>query len=241
MKKLQGFTLMEMVIAMVILAIIMVGIGSYIEAGVKGYSSTVDRERLQSEARFLLARMTREIRHAAPNSLSVSDTLGSECLSFYPIIGSAAYYDNLPNNSHSLNISTFDDAKKWNSSDKIAVGFIDPQQYEKSDINFATLSDDKDNLLTLTVSSPITTSSPAHRLYLYQDKISYCISGTKIFRTANEQPPVMMAQNVSQFKPKVEEVGLNSNAIALIGLQFKDPSSQEVANYNHSVQVLNAL
>ncbi|MFB1077803.1 prepilin-type N-terminal cleavage/methylation domain-containing protein, partial [Photobacterium damselae] len=34
MKKLQGFTLMEMVIAMVILAIIMVGIGSYIEAGV---------------------------------------------------------------------------------------------------------------------------------------------------------------------------------------------------------------
>ncbi|HIF9397382.1 TPA: PulJ/GspJ family protein [Photobacterium damselae] len=241
MKKLQGFTLMEMVIAMVILAIIMVGIGSYIEAGVKGYSSTVDRERLQSEARFLLARMTKEIRHAAPNSLSVSDTLGSECLSFYPIVGSAAYYDNLPNNSYSLNISTFDDAKKWNRGNKIAVGFIDPQQYEKSDINFATLSDDKDNLWSLTVSSPITTSSPANRLYLYKNKISYCLLNSTIVRMTDNKTPIVMAQNVSQFKPEVEVAGLSSNAIALIGLQFKDPSSQEVANYNHSVQVLNAL
>ncbi|MGI2797848.1 prepilin-type N-terminal cleavage/methylation domain-containing protein [Photobacterium damselae subsp. damselae] len=241
MKKLQGFTLMEMVIAMVILAIIMVGIGSYIEAGVKGYSSTVDRERLQSEARFLLARMTKEIRHAAPNSLSVSGISGSECLSFYPIIGSAAYYDNLPNNSHSLNISTFDDAKKWNSSDKIAVGFIDPSQYQNSNIVYKGITGKEDSLQEMAISSPITTASPAHRLYLYQDKISYCLGGTKIFRTANGQHPVMMAQNVSQFKPKVEEVGLNSNAIALIGLQFKDLSSQEVANYNHSVQVLNAL
>lgn len=249
----KGFTLLEMVIAMVVLSIIMIGMGSYIAIGVKGYTNTVDRERLQSQARFLIARMTKEIRHATPNSLSISGSVANNnrCLSFYPIVSSAIYYADLPNNDLELNISPFNPDNKmiWgNDGWKVAVGFATAAQYQNSNIVIDSInaanSENKtqaDNLLQLTLSNLITTSSPGKRLYLYQHKISYCQVGNTIVREVNNGDGVLMAENIVNFMPKVQMAGLNSSAIALIGIKFRDPKTNEIADYNHSVQVLNVL
>ena len=246
----RGFTLLEMVIAMVVLSIIMIGMGSYIAVGVKGYTNTVDRERLQSQARFLIARMTREIRHAAPNSLSVAGSKASKdmCLSFYPIVSAAVYYADLPNNSDQLNISALDPQNTaiWKPKDrkhkgwKVAVGFASAEQYKENTIVMSA-AEPLGDLLQLSLTYPITTSSPGKRLYLYQHQISYCQVGNTIQRQVNGNKSVLMATNIELFDPIAQPTGLNSNAIALIGIKFKDPITNETADYNHSVQVLNVL
>ncbi|MEC6815637.1 prepilin-type N-terminal cleavage/methylation domain-containing protein [Photobacterium toruni] len=243
----KGFTLLEMVIAMVVLSIIMIGIGSYIALGVKGYTNTIDRERLQSQARFLVARMTKEIRHAAPNSLIAED----RCIRFYPIVSSAVYYTELPNNSDELNVLAFDPNNKaiWNKTDwSVAVGFASARQYQNNKVTIDSIgaakinnSNKTSNLFQLTLSTPIITSSPGKRLYLYHDQISYCQLGNTIVRKVNNSDGVLMATNIVDFMPKIQTAGLNSSAIALIGIKFSDPKTNEIANYNHSVQVLNVL
>ena len=85
--KTRGFTLIEMVVTMIVGAILVMGIAGFVELGTKGYAQSVDRQRLQTQAQFVLEKMTREVRHALPN-VFVSDGL---CLSFYPIIESGFY------------------------------------------------------------------------------------------------------------------------------------------------------
>ncbi|MBP2700515.1 PilW family protein [Photobacterium lucens] len=240
MTKPRGFTLFEMVIAIVVLSIIMIGIGSYIAIGVKGYTNTVDRERLQSQARFLVARMTKEIRHAAPNSLNAS----GGCLSFYPIIAPAVYYANLPNNSSSIAISPLNYSVNWeNKGNLVAVGFASFEQYQNNTIkvNGIAKPTNANEPYQLSLTSPITTASPGKRLYLYKDKISYCQQGSTIVRRVNDGDGVLMADNIDTFTPEVQSAGLNSSAIALFSIQYLDQRTQEKSDYNHSVQVMNVL
>ncbi len=67
----RGFTLMEMIVTIVVGSFIMLGIAGYVQLGMKGYADTIDRQRIQTQAQFVLEKMTREIRHAVPNSFHV--------------------------------------------------------------------------------------------------------------------------------------------------------------------------
>jgi MSHA biogenesis protein MshO len=86
----RGFTLIEMVITIVIGSIIMLGIAGYIKLGIKGYADSIDRQRVQTEAQFVIEKMSREIRHAVPNSFHEPDGT-SNCLEFVPIEYSGFY------------------------------------------------------------------------------------------------------------------------------------------------------
>ena len=83
----RGFTLIEMVLTMVVCGILVLGIAGFIELGAQGYADSVDRQRLQTQAKFVLEKMTREVRHAVPN-IFVDQ---SNCISFYPIVASGFY------------------------------------------------------------------------------------------------------------------------------------------------------
>nr|WP_321459587.1 type II secretion system protein [uncultured Vibrio sp.] len=88
--KVRGFTLIEMIVTIVIGSIIMLGIAAYLRLGVQGYSDSIARQRLQTQAQFVIEKMSREIRHAVPNSFEV--TQGGRCLSFFPI-SMAGFYN----------------------------------------------------------------------------------------------------------------------------------------------------
>ncbi|TOH24463.1 PilW family protein, partial [Vibrio parahaemolyticus] len=86
----RGFTLMEMIVTIVVGSFIMLGIAGYVQLGMKGYADTIDRQRIQTQAQFVLEKMTREIRHAVPNSFHVPKD-ASQCLEFVPIEYSGFY------------------------------------------------------------------------------------------------------------------------------------------------------
>ncbi len=86
----RGFTLMEMIVTIVVGSFIMLGIAGYVQLGMKGYADTIDRQRIQTQAQFVLEKMTREIRHAVPNSFHVPKGT-TNCLEFMPIEYSGFY------------------------------------------------------------------------------------------------------------------------------------------------------
>lgn len=70
----RGFTLIEMVITIVVGSFIMLGIAGYLQLGAKGYADTIDRQKLQTQAQFVIEKMSREIRHAVPNSFFINES-----------------------------------------------------------------------------------------------------------------------------------------------------------------------
>ncbi|MGI3026741.1 PilW family protein, partial [Vibrio cholerae] len=88
----RGFTLIEMILTIIVGSILVLGIAGFVELGSRGYADTVARQRIQTQAKFVLEKMARELRHAIPNSLAIStDTASQQCLSFYPIVYSGFY------------------------------------------------------------------------------------------------------------------------------------------------------
>ena len=86
-----AFTLIELLLVMVILGILAVSAFSFIGAGVSIYAQGVERQEAVAQARFLITRISKELRHAAPNSLRLScdnDSKGAcnthQCLEFTP-------------------------------------------------------------------------------------------------------------------------------------------------------------
>ncbi len=247
----RGFTLMEMVMTIVIGSILVLGISSYIRLGMTGYVDTVNRQRLQTQAQFVIEKMSREIRHAVPNSFEV--TQDSRCLSFFPISMAGFYrrqgmhnidfilgnldangnsYDTIPDNLRMIiNPTHFDDF--YNSSLGMDVGGI-----EKSDNVFTTNG------------SAFSHDSVGRRFYLFQPQtgVRYCWDSTlqmltrgNISTTAhgeldvNNENPV--AANLSHVAFAYEPHSVHSGGIIHINLKFEQNGESSV--YQHDVQVVN--
>ncbi|MFP3344856.1 prepilin-type N-terminal cleavage/methylation domain-containing protein, partial [Halomonas sp. SIMBA_159] len=76
----RGFTLVELVITLVVLAILALGVTSYLGIGSRMYADAALREQVLGQSRFVAERLVRELRNAVPNSVSFS--LSSNCLQF---------------------------------------------------------------------------------------------------------------------------------------------------------------
>lgn len=70
----RGFTLVEAIVAIVIVGIIGAIVAVFIRAPIQGYADSVARAETSDEADLALRRMAREIRLALPNSVRVSDS-----------------------------------------------------------------------------------------------------------------------------------------------------------------------
>ena len=68
----NAFTLIELLLVMVIIGILAVSAFSFIGAGVSIYSQGAERQEAVAQARFLITRLSKELRHATPNSLRLS-------------------------------------------------------------------------------------------------------------------------------------------------------------------------
>ncbi len=93
-KRMNGFTLMELIIVIILLGVMAVGIAGFITLTTQTYLNVSERDELVSSARFVVERLNREIRNAVPNSIRATpaNALG-QCIEFVPIETSAVYTD----------------------------------------------------------------------------------------------------------------------------------------------------
>lgn len=86
-----GFTMIEMIVAMVIAGVLVVMVAMFIRTPVLGYVESMHRAELTDVADYTLRRMSRELRQALPNSLRIQTTGGITYIEFIATSGGGRY------------------------------------------------------------------------------------------------------------------------------------------------------
>jgi len=199
----RGFTLIEMITTLVILVIVSLGISGFIRSSVQIFADVTEREQLLGDSRFMIERMTREIRDALPNSIRVRGNTNVHCLQFVPIDYSTFYIEApiLPSTNTELTVVAMGDiaGNPYVPDTSSTFAFLYPTRNDDvynaaqnrrqsvtactddgADSSCASL-DDADNITNLTVSGAFATDSPADRLFFGSTTHNYCVRDNAVF------------------------------------------------------------
>ncbi len=225
----KAFTLVELLVTILILAVIGIGLGSYIRVGADIYSDTVNREQILSASRYVIERITRELREAVPNSIRVNRVGSVQCVEFLPILASSTYI-NVPKSPEPLGntIRVVQHGVAGISPNKIIVYPLSSGQIYSDFANqtagrtFAlsslpgvgTAATD----VSLSNSVLFDADSPTERYFLANTAVSYCADSStdQIHRYSNYWPcnaavPTSCGQ---QFPPSSVSGALQSDLMA---------------------------
>lgn len=95
----RGFTLVEMVAVIVLLSFGVVGGVQLFRTLAQSYRDTSTRMQLTQNGRFVIARVSRELREALPGSIRVTAAGGTQCIEWLPIFAASRYFS-LPTTSN---------------------------------------------------------------------------------------------------------------------------------------------
>jgi len=92
-QKQAGFTIVEMVLAIVISGVLAIGIVSFIGDSVDSLTTSANRNKIAASGRIALDRMAMEIHNALPNSIRATTATpgGDQCLEFIPVRAATTY------------------------------------------------------------------------------------------------------------------------------------------------------
>lgn len=187
----RGFTLMEMVVVITILGVVSLAVFSFIGMGTRIYVDATERDQLLSEARFVVERLSRELRNAVPNSIRTrqANSNNSHCIEFVPIKWSGFYLDVpvAPELAASevkvLSLSAESDDYSAASDDRLLVYPITSAKVYNSTasprVQYPVLNiggPDTDDLMTIKLANEalFTTDSPSSRFYIGGQPVAYC-------------------------------------------------------------------
>lgn len=246
----RGFTLIEMIMALVVLGVISLGIGSYLQLGAQGYIDSRDREQIQSQARFAIERMTRELRHAVPNSLALSSD--KKCLTFTPI-AYAGFYTNSSlldvDKLQGIMSSPIQGKKAKVKKHRLVINPVRPEDLtsatRSAEIKRARGRDGQPWQIQLNRTTSFESESASDRFYIYGTDARFCLSGSQLTREVKTtgsrtfSTPVPLAGNIlfdqSQFT--LDHAALYRNQLVHFQLVFSNNGEQ--SQYSHDVQVMN--
>ncbi|MEZ8060696.1 prepilin-type N-terminal cleavage/methylation domain-containing protein [Vibrio splendidus] len=244
--KQRGFTLIEMIVTIVVVAVIGLAIAGFVEYGMKGYVETIDRQKVQVKGQFVVEKMSREISHAVPNSFDSSITPASafaqKCLTFYAIKYSGFYH--LDEATDDLNFIIGQDSPILDADDFLIINPTNYSELEAGSIKRISVSGlvSTNNVFT---ASPVSLSSQsiAQRHYIYDDSasVSYCLVNDTVQNQGLIQRngiTVADSINYAQSNFRYEEPSLQRGGVIHIDLVLEQNS--EVSVYQQDVQVLNA-
>ena len=249
----SGFTLIELVTVILVLSIVSVGVGSYITFGVDIYRDAIGRDRQINESRFVIERLSRELRAALPNSIRVKDS----CIEFVPITASSSYIAApiVPQQSNKVMVVATNNMVL----NKLVIYPLSPGDIYRDPtgtigkvFNVDSKVSGGTNIVELTLTNTVsfTQQAPSQRYFLIENAVSYCADGDKIKRYAGywpqgaQQAPtplangILMAQYQANPNPFVyHQDNLVRNAVVQIDFKF-NYNDESLALY-HEVHIVN--
>ncbi|EKO3707451.1 MULTISPECIES: PilW family protein [Vibrio] len=255
----RGFTLMEMVIAIILLGIVGLFLGNVAGQAMGIAATSSSREALIQQGRFITERLSREIREAVPNSVIVNND--NTCIEFLPIVNSALYSE-LPVEGGPFRLLLIN--KQLTEGQRLVVfprnavellGYplgameeqwarIEAQNFELDETNALTMID-----VVISAENGFSLHSPARRVYIYDNPVAFCYENNRIYRYADYQldrtalqpselgSRVLMAENLSQASFEAAKPQLQRNGLIKIELTFEDRG--EKVEFVHNALIYN--
>ena len=250
----QGVSLIELLMSIVLIGILSSGLFEFVSSSTKGYQLSRDRASLQSQARFVVERIARELRHAVPNSVATFNPIAgqtyAECLIYTPI-KYAGIYEGMIENSNQIKVS-LSTALSWEAGiaeNNIVFNPLKREDFLSGNGPSSSLNSFKiiaasqaDGQLTLSkvpsVSWPQVSDSK--RLYIYNHSVSFCFENQSLVRRVLDgvSRPQVLSKNLlkgSQFRV-LEPSLLQAN---LIHVDYRFSLNEEISVYNQQIQVTN--
>ena len=183
----RGFTLVELVAVIVLLGILSVGASGFIRSAVEIYQDTLRRDDLSQQGRFVVERISRELRNALPGSVRVINSGLTHCVEFIPVEAASIYLSVL-SAAPQDNFQAVDFDFISVSGRKIAVYPVDNADVYSS--GTATLADldsvgseaNNERRINLSAAHRFAQDSPQNRFYIINSPVSFCASEASLVR-----------------------------------------------------------
>lgn len=259
-----GFSLIELVIVIILLAVVAVSMTTLFRDTTESYLQSESRHGMASSARLAIERMGREIREALPNSVRVNGN--NDCVEFVPIVAATRYTD-LPTTSPGTSVTVVEpDASTEISGLNTTNLYVMVIPLNTNEVYNTALAHQAPvtgfsklggNLTQVTISSTrFNRKSPQSRIFFVRQPVSFCVSGNNLnrytdygFNTA--QPAigamgagdlilnrVLLVANGNPVDVFTYDPGtLNRNAILVVDLHLQ--GRNESINLEHEVHVRN--
>lgn len=256
-----GFTLVELVVVIVVLAIMSVGTVQFIRMAVAGFEAGARWSAQADGGRVVIERLARDLRGALPGSVRVNGS----CIEYLPVLGASravALPDSVPGTR--VELIAINPVLE-NLVGRIAVQPLDAASlYGSSSPGPAPLSGaatlgvaGADNVIDATLDSAHRFPPPgvSERIFVVDDPVSYCQSGAVLYRYENygliaAQPlpaalpgalpnrSVLATGLAAVTTPfRVEDGSLTRNAVVQFDLIFG--TGADARRYQHEVQLRN--
>ena len=193
MRRSSGFTLIELMTVVVILAVIGTLGSGYLVSAVQSYRISSERAKLIAQGRQALERMSRELRQALPNSVRV--TGAGNCVEFLPLVAGGNYIGVLPDSSNGAGgVSSFETGGYQLGPGKaryVYVGALAVADVYGGDSGAAisAAEDHSDNILSLSAAHQFTRNSVRRRFFLADNPAAFCFSAAEIRHYADYATP----------------------------------------------------
>ncbi|MGR5268459.1 PulJ/GspJ family protein [Vibrio astriarenae] len=239
--RVRGFTLIEMIVTIIIVAVISLGVAGFLEFGTLGFAQTVERQKLHTQAQFILQKMSRELRHAVPNSIKVEDN----CIGFYPIKYSGFYQLSGASSPYSLDFISGQEGlpTAYAANDFMVINPTSREFVENED-NHIPLDGIEivDSKSQISLDEPLLTESVANRHYITDEAIDYCFDQSNgLLRRKLHKAPEGTGDIVADSIQSMSFDFSSANLVrgGLVHFEMMMSYRDEQATYQQEVQVLN--
>lgn len=245
----SGFTLIEMVAVIVILAILAtIGTGFVVKT-TEGYQRTQSRALLANTARQALERMTRQLRMALPNSVRILN--GGSCIEFMPVVAGGNYFNPVadgingvtPTASIPASLVTVD----FGTARHLVIGANQVTEiYGAVGAARETYNGYASNALQIATAKQWARNSMGKRYYLLDNPLAFCVVGTELRFYGNltvmDTPPAgtfdILAKGITTATPFSLAAG-SENRNTRIDIALGVSSSGETLTYTQGVFIRN--
>ncbi|EHK9004824.1 TPA: prepilin-type N-terminal cleavage/methylation domain-containing protein [Vibrio vulnificus] len=224
----RGFTLVEMVLTLIVGSILVLGIAGFVELGTKGYADSVDRQRIQTQAQFVLEKLSREFRHAVPNSFSDS----GNCLSFYPIVYSGFYA--VEGNDIRFLIGNTNVTPPLANGLSLVINPSRQQDLVSDSFDVSGLTNGAGYFAVSNQAASLESNSINRRHYIFNanGRVEYCFTAGRISRNGVQVADSVSAASFNYLEPTLQRGGL-------VHIKLTFTQNDESSHYQQDVQVLN--
>lgn len=249
----QGFTLVEVVTVVVVLAIVAVLGSKFVRQATESYRATEARSKLISTGRQSVESMTRQIRSSL--SYSVRITNGGSCLEFLPIVGGGYYLtqvaDSMNGVAASLTIAVSPHTVDFGTAKYVTIGAASSAEvYGAAPVSRATLDSRTSKLLTLAGAKIWQRNSLGQHFFLLDDPQAFCVvsrqlrlySGQNILHASVNTAATfsILADNIDSPTPfSLSNGSENRNVVVMFDFTFASSVSGESISLNQSAMIRN--